>query len=469
MGSRSEQAVLRSLLRKLIDVVPLPLSEPPTGWISWIPSKVNVHLWRLSINRLPTLDNLYERGVRLQSVDYPLCHSEKENLEHLVLCCSSTKLVNAHLVGWVDWWPLNAASIQDLWSKALDSVGDSPTKKVRKVLVAAFLWSIWLHRNGMVFNGFLHFLDEIWETQEMSSQTLESMLVCTKAAQQQEKKPRPAEQALKCPRCDSTNTKFCYYNNYSLTQPRYFCKSCRRYWTKGGTLRNVPVGGGCRKNKRSSSSSSNSATTSSNSAISSLKIRGSHDHLLNHNMSNSSNTLLLPGLPHLPNYDSTCTDLSLAFARLQSQANGHLGFDHFDQNPSTHHADHLGFLDAIRGGFLGNPSNGYHNMLYNGGNSGNGDMGSSVENGGILMGMSNVTMAAMKQESTCHGRSELGENIRGSSGGVLWGFPWQMGAGGGGDQGMNMAHEVDSGRSQMAGWNGLGSTAWHGLLNSPLM
>ncbi|KAL0394516.1 UNVERIFIED_CONTAM: Dof zinc finger protein 1 [Sesamum latifolium] len=36
------------------------------------------------------------------------------------------------------------------------------------------------------------------------------------------------EQALNCPRCNSTNTKFCYYNNYSLSQPRYFCKTCRR-------------------------------------------------------------------------------------------------------------------------------------------------------------------------------------------------------------------------------------------------
>ncbi|GKB27242.1 DOF transcription factor 7 [Tanacetum coccineum] len=60
-------------------------------------------------------------------------------------------------------------------------------------------------------------------------------------------------QALNCPRCNSSNTKFCYYNNYNLSQPRYFCKTCRRYWTAGGTLRNVPVGGGSRKiNKRSS-------------------------------------------------------------------------------------------------------------------------------------------------------------------------------------------------------------------------
>ncbi|MED6130636.1 hypothetical protein PIB30_002752 [Stylosanthes scabra] len=55
---------------------------------------------------------------------------------------------------------------------------------------------------------------------------------------------------VKCPRCDSMNTKFCYYNNYSLSQPRYFCRACRRYWTHGGALRNVPVGGRSRKPKR---------------------------------------------------------------------------------------------------------------------------------------------------------------------------------------------------------------------------
>uniref|UniRef100_A0A803LQ11 Dof zinc finger protein n=1 Tax=Chenopodium quinoa TaxID=63459 RepID=A0A803LQ11_CHEQI len=43
-------------------------------------------------------------------------------------------------------------------------------------------------------------------------------------------------EALRCPRCDSTNTKFCYYNNYSLTQPRHFCKACKRYWTRGDDL-----------------------------------------------------------------------------------------------------------------------------------------------------------------------------------------------------------------------------------------
>ncbi|XP_076917258.1 dof zinc finger protein DOF3.7-like isoform X1 [Bidens hawaiensis] len=76
---------------------------------------------------------------------------------------------------------------------------------------------------------------------------------------EEKKNIRPQKpQALNCPRCNSAHTKFCYYNNYSLSQPRYFCKTCRRYWTDGGSLRNVPVGGGSRRNKRSSSSSSSS-------------------------------------------------------------------------------------------------------------------------------------------------------------------------------------------------------------------
>lgn len=84
---------------------------------------------------------------------------------------------------------------------------------------------------------------------------------------QQQQQPEP----LKCPRCESTNTKFCYYNNYNKQQPRHFCRACKRHWTKGGTLRNVPVGGG-RKNKRlkkssnSTSASAAATTTTTNSA-----------------------------------------------------------------------------------------------------------------------------------------------------------------------------------------------------------
>ncbi|EEF47852.1 zinc finger protein, putative [Ricinus communis] len=69
----------------------------------------------------------------------------------------------------------------------------------------------------------------------------------------QEKTLKKPDKILPCPRCNSMDTKFCYYNNYNINQPRHFCKACQRYWTAGGTMRNVPVGAGRRKNKNSAS------------------------------------------------------------------------------------------------------------------------------------------------------------------------------------------------------------------------
>ncbi|KAG8365536.1 hypothetical protein BUALT_Bualt18G0115300 [Buddleja alternifolia] len=68
----------------------------------------------------------------------------------------------------------------------------------------------------------------------------------TKSDQLTDKRP---DKIIPCPRCKSMETKFCYFNNYNVNQPRHFCKGCQRYWTAGGALRNVPVGAGRRKTK----------------------------------------------------------------------------------------------------------------------------------------------------------------------------------------------------------------------------
>ncbi|OVA06250.1 zinc finger protein [Macleaya cordata] len=142
----------------------------------------------------------------------------------------------------------------------------------------------------------------------------------------QAKLPQP-EQQLKCPRCESTNTKFCYFNNYSLSQPRHFCKTCRRYWTRGGALRNVPVGGGCRRNKRSKSSSSKSPGTSTE------QRQTSH-----------GSTSSIPS-----NSTFTTTDHNLGHMTPQSQPRPHLPF-----MASLHHfTDHYGAADHLGLNFSG--------------------------------------------------------------------------------------------------------------------
>ncbi|CAA7019539.1 unnamed protein product [Microthlaspi erraticum] len=90
------------------------------------------------------------------------------------------------------------------------------------------------------------------------------------------KKP---DKILPCPRCESANTKFCYYNNYNVNQPRYFCRNCQRYWTAGGSMRSVPVGSGRRKNKGWASSNHYLQVTS-------------EDYDNNSNNNNNSGTIL---------------------------------------------------------------------------------------------------------------------------------------------------------------------------------
>ncbi|KAE8680465.1 Dof zinc finger protein DOF2.4 [Hibiscus syriacus] len=125
------------------------------------------------------------------------------------------------------------------------------------------------------------------------------------------KLPQP-EAALKCPRCESTNTKFCYFNNYNLSQPRHFCKTCRRYWTRGGALRNVPVGGSCRRNKKNKSSSSKSSASTE-------KQVGSNpsDQITAHLPQQSSHLPFMATLQNFSQYGFVNTGLK--FGGIQSQ------------------------------------------------------------------------------------------------------------------------------------------------------
>ncbi|XP_012570510.1 dof zinc finger protein DOF2.1 isoform X2 [Cicer arietinum] len=296
--------------------------------------------------------------------------------------------------------------------------------------------------------------------QQMSSNSsLENMLGCSKEEQDTKAKPQP-EQALKCPRCDSTNTKFCYYNNYSLTQPRYFCKSCRRYWTKGGTLRNVPVGGGCRKNKRSSSTS-----------------KRVQDQSFTPNLINPFNNF-----PH-SSYDHNSNDFTLALARLQKQSCGQMG--HFDDNDvsilgnpnsatssfndviGNHSTTNNGLFDAIRSGlFLGSGiqynynNNNVQNLYGVYGNGDNMEVNSGNNNSNVC-GVGEEMMFPYEQEirGAINVKQELCSGREQSESKVFGGFPWQL------NGGPNMG-EIESVRGN---WNNGFTSNWQGVLHSPLM
>ncbi|GJW04928.1 DNA-directed DNA polymerase [Tanacetum coccineum] len=58
-------------------------------WKSWIPKKVNICMWRASLDRLPTRTNLSYRAVDLPSSNCPMCSNAPEEIDHCNLVFDS--------------------------------------------------------------------------------------------------------------------------------------------------------------------------------------------------------------------------------------------------------------------------------------------------------------------------------------------------------------------------------------------
>ena len=55
------------------------------NWNLWIPKKVNICVWRVVIDRLPTRVNLLRCGVLLASSSCPICGNVEETIEHCII------------------------------------------------------------------------------------------------------------------------------------------------------------------------------------------------------------------------------------------------------------------------------------------------------------------------------------------------------------------------------------------------
>nr|GEW26017.1 putative RNA-directed DNA polymerase, eukaryota, reverse transcriptase zinc-binding domain protein [Tanacetum cinerariifolium] len=75
----------------LMDIFPSLLSDSILGehhsWNSWIPRKVNIYVWRASIDRLATRPNLVARGVNIESDLCALCDASSESTNHCLVVC----------------------------------------------------------------------------------------------------------------------------------------------------------------------------------------------------------------------------------------------------------------------------------------------------------------------------------------------------------------------------------------------
>lgn len=144
---------LVKLAREEIDKHVLVASPSHSRWSKVLPIKLNVFLWRMLLDRLPTRTNLYNRGIDIACVLCPNCGAAIENRNHLFFGCSMSVDL-ARLIG--HWWNIYIPNFGDpsLWEMWFDCLNISSLRK--RILEATFIsmwWHIWKFRNSSLFSS----------------------------------------------------------------------------------------------------------------------------------------------------------------------------------------------------------------------------------------------------------------------------------------------------------------------------
>ncbi|GJR93502.1 RNA-directed DNA polymerase, eukaryota [Tanacetum coccineum] len=138
-------------VRNLLDEFFLPKDEIATRWIKFIPIKVNVFAWKVSLDRLPTRLNLIHRGVHVPSLLCPICSVSSEDTSHLLFSCPMASDVARLVCRWWDlvWTPLGSYSDWLSWFKSI-RLGSNLKAMLEGVFYVSW-WCIWNYMNQLLF------------------------------------------------------------------------------------------------------------------------------------------------------------------------------------------------------------------------------------------------------------------------------------------------------------------------------
>ncbi|GJW25715.1 RNA-directed DNA polymerase, eukaryota, reverse transcriptase zinc-binding domain protein [Tanacetum coccineum] len=142
-----------SSMRKWIDATLSPDSNNVSRirWNRLLLIKVNIHSWRLGLDRLPTRCNLNARGIEIDSTHCPVCNEGQETSCQLFIECP----VAVGLWNMVSAWWSCGDFPKDIHSLLVwgDNVNFSNTlKSCFDVVIQTTTWIIWRYRNRICFD-----------------------------------------------------------------------------------------------------------------------------------------------------------------------------------------------------------------------------------------------------------------------------------------------------------------------------
>nr|GEX40465.1 RNA-directed DNA polymerase, eukaryota [Tanacetum cinerariifolium] len=140
-------------IRSNLDDIFLPSSNVFTRWVRYVPIKINIFTWCARLDRLPTIGNLINRGVSLDSPLCPICGLMLEDSQHLFFRCDMAKCIFQRICRWWNLQWVDAQSFDD-WLSWFKSV--RMPRKPKDFLEGVFYtswWHIWNFRNRLIFDA----------------------------------------------------------------------------------------------------------------------------------------------------------------------------------------------------------------------------------------------------------------------------------------------------------------------------
>lgn len=122
-------------------------------WNKWLPPRVNCHVWRLLLKRLPTRSNLCARGLNLSTVLCPLCMTSEETVDHLFRSCAIVRDIWNWFTNWCNIKEVQDSNLEHFLLSISDQGKSRNQQKFLEAAYGAVLWFIWKERNNVVFNG----------------------------------------------------------------------------------------------------------------------------------------------------------------------------------------------------------------------------------------------------------------------------------------------------------------------------
>ncbi|KAK2457421.1 hypothetical protein QL285_004692 [Trifolium repens] len=142
-GSEQLESAMEQALKKL--------------WKANVPLKVGIFGWRLLIDKLPSREALFRKGIITNPMDSccVFCNSEMEDINHAFFKCSVTGTVWNSIFRWMGVNTIAFNSISHHFLLFGQLTKGKKVKRLRHIIWLATTWCIWRERNNIIFRGAL--------------------------------------------------------------------------------------------------------------------------------------------------------------------------------------------------------------------------------------------------------------------------------------------------------------------------